>query len=102
MQQKLIISAEQQLTTDPSAPPAGFCVLYTKTDGNWYYINSSGSIAQVPLNILTGFIAAAGTVVATDTILQALQKLAGNHDALSLTVNQKILSIAGNYSQSIM
>jgi hypothetical protein len=48
---------------------------------------------------LTGYAATTGAVVATDTILQALQKLDGS---INVTINQKILSIAGNYSQSIM
>lgn len=48
---------------------------------------------------VTGYAATTGTVVPTDTILQALQKLDGT---INVTINQKILSIAGNYSQSII
>jgi hypothetical protein len=53
---------------------------------NLYYTNARG-IGSV----LTGFASGAGTVVATDTILQAIQKLNGNTgNFVDLTTNQSI------------
>lgn len=41
-------------------------------------INAAAAIALSKLGVLTGYVSGAGTVAATDTILQAIQKLNGN------------------------
>lgn len=62
--------------------------LYRNTDGadTWEAINS-GSAAEVLATALTGFSAGAGTVAATDTVLQAFNKLAGNTQNRAVTAN---------------
>ena len=46
-------------------------------------IASAAAIALSKLGVLTGYASAAGTVAATDTILQAIQKLNGNASTIS-------------------
>ncbi len=50
----------------------------------------------------TAYTPGAGTVALGDTIKQAIQKVDGNQQAGQISINQTIMSIAGNYSQSIM
>lgn len=50
------------------------------------------SAKLTPAMLLTGFVSGAGTVAATDTVLQAFNKLAGN------TQNKAILSFLSNVS----
>ncbi len=45
--QDFIIKQQAALSSDPSAPPAGYLILYPKTDGQWYSIDSSGVITQI-------------------------------------------------------
>ena len=55
------------------------------------YINGTGAAINfgntVRTTALTGFVAASGTVTATDTVLQAFQKLAGNTLSTSATLD---------------
>lgn len=59
---------------------------------NLYYTNARG-IGSV----LTGYVSGAGTVAATDTILEAIQKLNGNIAALpgAATYGKEVLTLAG-------
>ncbi len=52
--------------------------------GNTY---AAVSAKLTPAMLLTGFTSGAGTVSATDTVLQAIQKLSGNTQNLSVTAN---------------
>lgn len=77
---------------------------YDAADSIWFgsFITNS-EIKDVAITaLLTGFVAAPGTVTAADTLLEAVQKLTANAAASDIIINQKILSIAGNYSQSII
>ena len=56
------------------------------TEGTNLYYTNARSLASP----LTGYIAGAGTVAATDSILQAFQKLQGTNTAQDTTINGKI------------
>lgn len=58
--------------------------------GNTY---SAVSAVLLPTMLLTGFTAGAGTVLATDTVIQGLQKLAGNVAAHQ--INSTASDVAG-------
>lgn len=42
--QDLIVKEQAVLSSDPSAPAAGYSKIYPKSDGNWYVIDSAGTI----------------------------------------------------------
>lgn len=68
------------------------------SEGTNLYFTQARALAT----LLAGFTSGSGTVTSADTILQAIEKLSGNAISSGITINQKILSIAGNYSQSII
>jgi len=113
-----------QLSTSPSAPPAGYCIIYSKTDNILYLQDSAGievalgsasgitaltgeatatgpgsaaitlSNSAVIGKVLTGFVSGPNSVVlATDSILQAVQKLQGQ---ISATSGAAITSLTGD------
>ena len=53
----------QQLATDPPAPPAGYCIIYSKTDNVIYLRDSSGAI--IPLGTASGITSLTSDVTAT-------------------------------------
>ena len=60
--------------------------IYRNTDGadTWQAVNSEGDVLNVTLD---GFTAGAGTVAASDTILEGFEKLAGNMQNTTVTDN---------------
>lgn len=42
-----LIFQEAVQSVDPAAPPTGFSIIYPKTDGKWYIINSDGTIVEI-------------------------------------------------------
>jgi hypothetical protein len=52
-----------QLDTAPAAPPAGYCIIYSKTDNVLYLKDSSG--LEVPLGTASGITSLTGDVTAT-------------------------------------
>lgn len=113
-----------QLTTSPAAPPAGYCIIYSKTDNILYLKDSSGievalgsasaitsltgeatgtgpgattvtlSNSAVIGKVLTGFVSGpSSTVLATDTILQAIQKLQAQ---VTTTTGAAVTSLTGD------
>lgn len=47
--QDLIVKQQGVLSSNPSAPPAGYAIIFPKSDGNWYTIDASGNVIQVTL-----------------------------------------------------
>ena len=68
----------------------------TKATPTWTILEAGG--ASVIASVLTGFAAAAGTVSATDSILQAFQKIVGNMTALQTAA--EVIAAAGALSIS--
>lgn len=53
------------------------------------YVDTASSNASVISKVLTGFTAGAGTVSASDTILQAFQKVVGNANLATVEPKQR-------------
>lgn len=45
--QDVIVKQQGVISAHPSAPPAGYAMIYPKTDGKWYVIDSSGTIIEI-------------------------------------------------------
>jgi hypothetical protein len=107
-----------------SVPIAANTVLSNITGSSAYPVaNTYAAVSAklTPAMLLTGYVAGAGTVAASDTVLQAIQKLGGNTTqllngtpslttetitsagAISTTVSESILSNAGggNYAATL-
>lgn len=71
--------------------PAAAAIDATPTNGSANAVQSGGvftALAGKAANILTGYVSGAGTISATDSVLQAIQKLNGN-DALKANIDSQ-------------
>lgn len=92
---KGVTSAIQpQLNSKESEISAGTTSQYWRGDKSWQTLNTTAVVeganlyftnARAIASVLTGYTSGAGTVAATDTVLQAIQKLNGNIGAITLS-----------------
>jgi hypothetical protein len=45
--QSNVIVEQSEVSSHPSSPPAGYSMIYPKTDGEWYVKKSDGTTSQV-------------------------------------------------------
>jgi len=106
----------QQLATDPPAPPAGYCIIYSKTDNVLYLRDSSGVIIPLgsssSITSLTGDVTATGPGAAATTVVQVGGKLAAAiatavqdvEDAVSTNTPSTLVfrDASGNFAANII
>lgn len=93
----------QQLATDPPAPPAGYCIIYSKTDNVLYLRDSSGVIIPLgsssSITSLTGDVTATGPGAAATTVVQVGGKLAA---AISAAVQEVEDAVSTNTPSTLV
>lgn len=81
------LTANQTITLSGQATGSGSTSIVVTLDN-----------ASVIGKVLTGYVSGAGTIVATDTILQAIQKLNGNIASATTTIGSTVINLNGSTS----
>jgi len=80
---------EVMVNSDPdTGEPFGWACTVAGSPGTWLPFGTIDASTYFSPNLLTGYVSAAGTVLATDTVLQGIQKLNGNN-ALKADINSQ-------------